>query len=120
MIDSLPATAITKQLNAAYYGKLVPADILVQILNQFDDEESRHQAYETILAILDRAALHAVMAYLTEHEDKVAFLELLRDEYDSNHPLEWATLKFDNAEQVVREAVERSLLAIHSALKEHI
>ncbi|GEM_PF-3618546 len=120
MIDSLPQTDTTQQLNSAYYGKLVPSEILVQVLNQFDDEESMQAAYKTILAILDRNALHAVMAYLTEHEDKVAFLELLRDEYESSHPLEWATLKFDNAEQVVREAVERSLLAIHSALKEHI
>lgn len=119
MIDALPKNQTFKQMNQAYYGQLVPQNLLIEILNQFENDQERDQAFKTIVAILDRNAIHAVMAYLQDHEAKIAFLELLRDEYNSAHPLEWATLQFDNAEQVIQESIERTLLAILSALKEH-
>lgn len=118
MIDSLPQNQTLITLNQSYYGKLVPQNLLVEVLNQFDNESAVPEVFETIAAILDRNVLHAIMSYLPDHETKVAFLEVLRDEYNSPHQLEWATLKFDNAEEVVQESIERTLLALHSALKE--
>lgn len=116
MIDTLPPSPTSQTLRTSYYGSLVPDDLLVQLLAQFKSEETREEAFATIVEILDHSVLNTIVTYLEDHESKIAFLELLRDEYNTPHPLEWSILKFADASEVVKEMIERSLLAMHSAI----
>ncbi len=99
-----------------YYGNFVPQNLLDEIFELIPNEEWE-TAMNILVEILDYQALQASLAQLKNETDSIEFLEILRDQYLTEHPLEWLTLKAETGPQLIAETIERTLLSIRSALK---
>lgn len=103
-------------LKDSYYQTLVPEDLIYNILNLFSESESKN-AVKTLEKVLDIVALRVVLTNLESSQDKIAFMEICRDEYQNNSPLDWAVLKIDNIQVRLQESLERSMLALYQKLR---
>lgn len=105
-----------QQLLVSYYGILLDESLLSELLALID-ENAQSQAIQTIAAVLDYQVLNAALALLPEQKDQLEYLEIIREEYSSAHPLQWLTLKNSSSEVLLAETVERTLLSLISLLK---
>lgn len=103
-------------LTPAYYSKCIPQDVLASVLEFFSDDDPK-QVAKQLDSMFDHIALRTVLTHLESNADRVAFLELCRDEHQSTSPLDWAILKIDNIEVRLQESLERSLLALYQKLQ---
>lgn len=103
-------------LPKSYYSQLTPTDLVFEVLEYFPESE-QEEARELLIRLMDTTALRAILTSLDNKQDKLAFLEIYRDQYDQNHLLDWVVLKTDNIYIQIKEALERALLALHQKIK---
>lgn len=103
-------------LQKSYYLDLLPMDLLYKVLELFTKEE-QNDAQEQLSELLDYVALRTILNNLSDPKDKIAFLEVYRDQYDQNFVLDWALLKTENIDIRLRESLERTLLAVFQRIQ---
>jgi len=103
----------------SYYLELLPMDLVYKVLEKFPSEEQK-QAQELLAELMDITALRTILTNLSAKNDKLAFLEIYRDQYDQSYVLDWAVLKIDNINIRLQEALERALLAAYQKIQDQL
>lgn len=101
----------------SFYQELIPMDLVHKVMDEFEQEE-KVEVQEILSELFDITTLRTILTNLDKKADKVAFLEVYRDQYDQTYVLDWAVLKIDNINIRLQEALERLLLAIYQKLTE--
>lgn len=94
-------------------------DLVYKVLEKFSNEE-QGRAQELLTELMDITALRTILTNLNTKSDKLAFLEIYRDQYDQSYVLDWAVLKTDNIRIRLQEALERALLAIYQKIQDQL
>lgn len=105
------------QLPQTFYADCIPQDVLATVLASFESSELSTVTAQ-LQVLFDVVALRTILTHLPTDAEKIAFLEIYRDEYASSSPLDWAVLKIDNIHIRLQEALERSLLALYQKLQQ--
>jgi hypothetical protein len=102
----------------SFYLNLLPMDLVYKIVERFPADE-QEEAQETLAELLDLTVLRTILANLEDINDKIGFMEVYRDQYNTDFPLDWAVLKINDINIRLQESLERSLLSFYQKLQKN-
>lgn len=99
-----------------YYKALLPLDKINDFLHGFNKKEIETVTI-TLISIFDVSISDVLLDKLSSFENKVEFLRLCQDDYSNLKILDYLIDKFPDSEEIIKETIDRSLLASKTAVK---